>query len=35
MTIEEIFKYFFNKLGRLDLELLIAHILKKSREFIW
>ena len=34
MTIEEIIKKYSNKLDRLDLELILAHSLGKTREFV-
>ena len=34
MTIQGIFKQYFNQLDRLDLELLIASVIKKPREFV-
>jgi len=34
MTIHDLFAKYFSKLDRLDLELISAHIIKKSREFV-
>ncbi len=34
MTLQDLQKKYFNRIDRLDLDLIIAHVLKKNREFI-